>query len=425
MTVTIIIGMQWGDEAKGKFVDLLATDYDYGVRFNGGDNAGHTIKSGDKKFALHLVPSAVFYPEKFKVIGNGVVINPETLLKEIDEVEKAGYSMKNLIISDCAHLILPWHTELDGIEDAKNTIGTTKRGIGPVYMDKSSRIYAIRVGDLFDEKELKEKLERIAKVKEGIVKVFGKSIQFNTSQIFDSLIQFRDRIAPHVKNTQYFLNEAVNAKKNILLEGAQATLLDLDHGTYPFVTSSNTTAGAASVGSGIPPKKISRVIGVSKAYTTRVGTGPFPTELIDKTGEQLRQQGKEFGTTTGRPRRCGWLDLVILKYAAIVNGLDEVVITKIDVLDGMDELKVCVAYEIDGKQTTEFPTNSTKLQNAKPIYKSFKGWGKLTVENWKEIAKTKNFPKEMKLYLDFIKKEVGVNLSMVSYGPERDQTISL
>ncbi|MBI5228164.1 adenylosuccinate synthase [Candidatus Micrarchaeota archaeon] len=424
MTVTVIIGMQWGDEAKGKIVDLLAKDYDYIVRFNGGDNAGHTIKADGKKFGLHLIPSGVFFPEKFKVIGNGVVVNPETLLREIDEVEKAGYSMKNLIISDSAHIILPWHKELDGIEDGKNALGTTKRGIGPVYMDKASRLYAIRIGDLFYEKELKVKLENIAKVKEGMIKLFGKSVQFNTSKILDSLIEFRTKIGSHIKNTALLLSIAAKSK-NILLEGAQATFLDVDHGTYPFVTSSNTTVGAACVGSGIPPKKISRVIGIVKAYTTRVGTGPFPTELLDSTGEQLRKAGAEFGTTTGRPRRCGWLDLVMLKTSVAINGTDDIVITKIDVLDGLDEIKVCTSYEIDGKKTEEFPTGSMKLPDVKPVYKTFKCWGKLTETEWANIRKTKKLPSEMKTYLDFISKELGVKISMVSYGPERDQTIFL
>lgn len=423
MTVSTIIGMQWGDEGKGKIIDILAKDYDYIVRFNGGDNAGHTIKVGNKKFGLHLVPSGIFYPEKFKVIGNGVVINPETILKEINEVEAAGYSLKNLIISEAAHIILQWHKELDGIEDEKGGIGTTKRGIGPSFADKAARNNAIRICDLYNE-NLKDKLTNIAALKEKQIAIYGKQTRFNVDEIFASLKNFAQRIKPFVRNTSYLLNEAIEKKKKILLEGAQGTLLDIDHGTYPFVTSSNTTSAASSTGSGIPPKKISKVIGITKAYTTRVGSGPFPTELTDNLGEKIRQKGGEFGTTTGRPRRCGWLDLVALKYAAMINGTDELVITKLDVLSGLDELEICVAYEINGKRTDEFPLNIEKLKLVKPIYKSFNGWN-ITSDEWASIKKSKKMPKELKDYLDFISKETKTKISMISYGPEREETIML
>ena len=298
MVVTVVVGMQWGDEAKGKVVDILAKDYDYIVRFNGGDNAGHTIKLEDKKFGLHLLPSGIFYPDKYKIIGNGVVINPETLLNEIKTVEKEGYPLKNLMISGSAHLILPWHKMLDAVEDEKNAIGTTKRGIGPTFSDKANRSTAVRVCDLFNKDRLREKLVKIAQLKEATLSANGKETKFNADELFRSLESFSEKIHPFVKNTSFVLNDAIKENKDILLEGAQGTLLDVDHGTYPYVTSSNTTAGSASVGTGIAPNKLTNIIGVTKAYTTRVGEGPFPTELKDETGEKLRQQGNEFGTTT-------------------------------------------------------------------------------------------------------------------------------
>ena len=411
MTVTVIIGMQWGDEGKGKIIDLLAKDYDYIVRFNGGDNAGHTIKVKDRKFGLHLIPSAVFYPEKFKVIGNAVVINPETLLKEINDVESAGYSLKNLIISEATHIILPWHKELDGIEDERGGIGTTKRGIGPTFADKASRNTAIRICDIYNS-NLKQRLLNTAELKTKIINAYGKEIKFDIEEIFSNLKAFAEKIKPFVRNTGYLLNEAIDKKKKILLEGAQGTLLDIDHGTYPFVTSSNTTSGAACTGTGIPPNKIDKIIGIAKAYTTRVGAGPFPTELNDETGERIRKNGGEFGTTTGRPRRCGWLDIVVLRHACKINGITELVLTKIDVLD-LEELKVCNEYEVNGKKTKNLPIN---LENAKPIYKIFKGWGK---PDWK------NIPKEATEYMKFIEKEIGVRISILSYGPEREETILL
>ena len=420
MAVTAIVGMQWGDEAKGKIVDILSKENDYIVRFNGGDNAGHTIKVGSTKFGLHLIPSGIFYPEKFKVIGNGMVINPETLLKEMQEVERAGYSLKNLIISESAHIIMPWHKELDGIEDEKNVIGTTKRGIGPSFSDKAARFTAIRVGMLYGE-GFRQKLAAIVALKEKMLESYGRKLKFDEEAIYANLKRFADFIKPMVQSTAFLLNEAVRKKKNVLLEGAQGTLLDIDHGTYPYVTSSNTTAAAACSGSGIPPKKIDNVLGVTKAYTTRVGEGPFPTELLDATGEKIRQKGGEFGTTTGRPRRCGWLDMVALRYAAMINGTDELAVTKLDVLDGFDNIKVCVAYSIDGKRTEQFPVSVNELKTAKPIYKTFKGW---RVEDWKSISK-KKMPKELKAYLDFIAKELGAKIAMLSYGPEREETIFL
>ncbi|MDD5023363.1 MAG: adenylosuccinate synthase [Candidatus ainarchaeum sp.] len=420
MVTSILVGMQWGDEGKGKIIDLIAEKYDYIIRFNGGNNAGHTIKVGDKKFGLHLIPSGIFYPEKNKIIGNGVVIDPEVLLKEIKEIEQAGYSLKNLFISDRAHIILPWHKELDGVSVAAS-IGTTKRGIGPSYSDKCSRNTAIRIVDLFDENKLKEQLEIISKLKEKTIGIYEKSSQFNTKEIFNNLIDFRKKIESKIKNTSYLINEAINSGKNVLLEGAQGSLLDIDHGTFPYVTSSNVISGAACTGAGIPPTKINRIIGITKAYTTRVGTGPFPTELNNKEGELLREKGNEFGTTTGRPRRCGWLDLVVLKYTCMLNGATELVITKIDVLDGFEEIKVCTHYEIDGKQIDRFI--SSGLEKVTPVYKTFKGWGNLSKEDWEKIKESKKLPKEMNDYLKFIEKETKTKISMLSFGPEREETI--
>jgi adenylosuccinate synthase len=408
MSVSVIIGTQWGDEGKGKIIDMFAKNYDYVVRFNGGNNAGHTIKVGEAKFGLHLIPSAVFYPEKYKVIGNGVVIHPETLIKEIEEVEKAGYSLHNLRISERAHLILDWHLLLDGIE-AAGKIGTTKRGIGPAYADKATRVTAIRVYDLYDG--LKEKVEFIVKIKKQILDSYGQKVELDAGKIYDKLEVFAKRIKPYVCDTQVLLNDAIEKHKSVMLEGAQGTMLDMDHGTYPFVTSSNIISGSACTGSGIPPNKLTKTIGVVKAYTTRVGEGPFPTELNDKDGELLRSNGHEFGTTTGRPRRCGWLDLVVVRYACRLNGLTELVVTKIDVLDGFDEIKVCTEYEVNGKKTKDLPVD---LAKAKPIYKTFKGWGK---PDWK-----KDVPKLAKEYLNFIEKETGVKITVLSYGPKRDET---
>lgn len=424
MTTTVVVGCQWGDEGKGKIIDLLAENYDYIVRYNGGNNAGHTIKVGDKKFGLHLIPSGIFHPEKYKVIGNGVVIDPEVLLKEIKEVEDAGYSLKNLIISDRAHLILPWHKELDGASVAKS-IGTTKRGIGPTYSDKTSRNTAIRIIDLFDEEKLKQKLEEIARLKEKILSVYRTDIDFSEQDIFDELKQFREKILPYIKNTSYLLNEAIDSGKGVLLEGAQGALLDIDHGTYPYVTSSNVISGSACTGAGVPPKRIDKIIGISKAYTTRVGAGPFPTELEDETGDKLRKQGNEFGTTTGRPRRCGWLDLLVLKYTCMLNGVTELVLTKVDVLEEFEELKVCTSYELNGKKTDKFPSSIKDLETVKPIYESLKGWEKLTQDDWKKIKQSKELPKEIQDYINFISKYLGVKISTVSFGPERDETLFL
>jgi adenylosuccinate synthase len=420
MAVVAVIGMQWGDEGKGKVVDILAKDFDYIVRFNGGENAGHTVVLDSKEFKLHLLPSGVLYSEKFNVIGNGVVINPETLLKEINDFESAGVSMKNLLISERAHLVLPWHKIIDGIDDEKNEIGTTKKGIGPAYGDKVTRTAALRIVDLLHPEKLRTKIERIIEIKRKIIGSYGKEVTFDVDELYNKLLIFAEKIKPFITDTTSVLNRAIKNKKNILLEGAQGTLLDIDHGTYPYVTSSNTVAGSASVGSGIPPTKIDKVIGITKAYTTRVGGGPFQTELKDEIGEKIRQKGGEFGTTTGRPRRCGWLDLVALRYAKMLNDVREIIITKLDVFDGFREIKVCTAYEIDGKEIKDFPVELG--DDIKPVYKTFKGW-RISKEEWREAAKKKKLPEQCSEYVDFIRKELDVKIRMVSFGPDRRDTI--
>lgn len=422
MQATVVVGMQWGDEAKGKIVDMLAKEHDYVVRFNGGDNAGHTIKHGEKVFKLHLVPCGVFYPEKVKVIANGVVVNPATLLKEMKEIEADGYSMKNLMLSESAHLIMPWHTVLDGIEESKGGIGTTKKGIGPAYSDKAARLTAVRAADLLlSEKELRAKVERIGKLKNSVISVMGGT-KLDVAKICDETVAAAKALRPYICDTRFMLNDAILRGRRVLLEGAQGGLLDVDHGTYPYVTSSNMTTGGACTGTGIPPSRIGKVVGVAKAYTTRVGSGPFPTELTDALGEKIRQKGGEFGTTTGRPRRCGWLDLVVVRYTAMLNGTTELALIKLDVLDGMDEIKVCTAYEKDGGKTTQFPADINALAKMKPVYKSFKGWKQF---DWKKAKTRADLPREMQEYLAFIEDELRIPIKYASYGPARDETLTL
>jgi len=422
MPVTVVVGMQWGDEAKGKIVDILCEENDLIVRFNGGDNAGHTIKHGDRTFKLHLVPSGVFHPEKTKVIANGVVVNLGTLLKEIKEVESAGFSLKNLVISESSHLIMPWHIALDGIEDRRGGIGTTRKGIGPAYSDKASRVTAIRAADLLlDEKELKAKIEKIGAVKNAVIAALGGE-RLDVAKAAEDVLKAAKSLRQFIRDTRFLLNGAVSDGKNVLLEAAQGCLLDVDHGTYPYVTSSNMTVAGACSGTGIPPSKIDRVVGVSKAYTTRVGAGPFPTELLDETGEKIRQKGGEFGTTTGRPRRCGWLDLVVLRYTSMLNNPNELALIKLDVLDGMKEIMVCTDYEINGKSTKEFPANIAVLEKAKPIYKTFRGWKQF---DWTTCKARDDLPKEMREYISFIEKELKVPIKFVSYGPDRKETMMI
>ncbi len=419
MSVALILGLQWGDEGKGKIVDLLAKDYEYIVRFNGGDNAGHTVRKGDEEFKLHLVPSGVFYPEKTKVIGNGVVANPETLVSEIQSVESRGYSMKKLYVSSDAHIILPWHKIMDGGLEQTGKIGTTKKGIGPAYSDKASRTYAIRACDLFlSEKKLREKLMHIAAHKKRLFSALGFP-DFDTESVVTELMESAKTIRPHIADTQFILNDAIAEGKSILLEGAQGALLDIDHGTFPYVTSSNTTSGAGCTGTGIPPQKIGAVIGIAKAYTTRVGEGPFPTELTDSFGEQIRKVGHEFGTTTGRPRRCGWLDLVVLRYTCMINGVTEIALTKLDVLSGLEEIKVAIAYEAGGKKTENFPLDLPRLAASVPVYETLPGW-KGDITGCRSLA---DLPKNARKYVEYVEKKLGIKVKIVSVGPKREETI--
>ncbi|MFH0736975.1 MAG: adenylosuccinate synthase [Candidatus Micrarchaeota archaeon] len=419
MSVSLILGLQWGDEGKGKIVDLLAGDYDCIVRFNGGDNAGHTVVKGKEAFKLHITPSGVFYPEKMKVIGNGTVVNLDTLIREMDEAEARGYHMKNLIISSNAHIILPWHIIMDGGLEKSGRIGTTKKGIGPAYSDKASRSFAIRASDLLlPEADLRKKISVISAHKRILFEALDMP-PFDEAGLVAGLLENAKKVRPHIADTQFVLDRAIKSGKSVLLEGAQGALLDIDHGTFPYVTSSNTTSGAGCTGTGISPQKISRVIGIVKAYTTRVGEGPFPTELTDDTGKRIREAGHEFGTTTGRPRRCGWLDLVLLRYTCMINGVSDIAFTKMDVFAGLKTLKVASAYEIDGKKVTDFPLDNERLSRAKPIFERLAGWD----EDISGCRKLTDLPANAKKYIDFVEKQLGIPLKIISVGPKREEAI--
>jgi adenylosuccinate synthase len=420
MSVTIIVGAQWGDEGKGKIVDMLSENIDIVARYQGGANAGHTVCIGDKNYVLHLIPSGIFHKKVQCVIGNGVVIDPVALMDEIKMITSFGIKIEGrLFISHNAHVIMPYHKLLDSIrEEGAQKIGTTGRGIGPAYIDKYMRT-GIRVVDLLDRKTLREKLTRNIEEKNQILsKVYGKT-EMDVDKIVAEYQQFDTMVDPYITDTTSLLNNALRKKKRILAEGAQGALLDVDHGTYPYVTSSNPTSGGACTGLGIPPTSVKRIIGIAKAYSTRVGNGPFPTELSDSTGEKLRKIGHEFGATTGRPRRCGWLDMVSLKYSLMVNGINEIALTKLDVLDDFDEINICVGYTINGKTVTSFPTDVPKLESAVPVYKTFKGWG----EKISDAKKWKHLPKKCIAYVESIERLAGVPVSIVSVGARRDQTI--
>lgn len=424
MSVRIVVGAQWGDEGKGKIVDLLSKDAGYVVRYQGGANAGHTLEFDDKKIVLHLIPSGIFNGDATCVIGNGVVIDPHALLDEIKEVEALGANLKDrLKISNAAHVILPYHKLLDKIKEehrGDDAIGTTGRGIGPAYVSKVSRV-GIRMADLFHPEKLKEKLEQnIADINEALKHVYKKET-IEAQPILDDLLKAAEQLCPYITNTASLLHDAVEKDEEILLEGAQGSLLDVDHGTYPFVTSSCPTAGGACTGSGIPPTAVNKVMGISKAYCTRVGNGPFPTQLDDEAGEKLRAEGHEFGATTGRPRRCGWIDLVALKYAVRVNGINELTITKLDVLNDFEEIKLCTAYEIDGSQTGVFPTDLADVDSIKPIYKTMPGWQ----QSLEKCNSYDELPENAQKYLQFIQDYLYVNLTILSKGPKRSETIVL
>jgi adenylosuccinate synthase len=426
MPAIVLLGAQWGDEGKGKATDLLGHRVQYVVRYQGGNNAGHTVviptKNGPEKFALHLLPSGILTPEVVPVIGNGVVIDPAVLLNEIKGLNERGIDTSKLKISADAHIITSYHVMLDKTIErflGKSKIGTTGRGIGPAYGDKVSRV-GIRVQDLYDESILRKKVEgSLASKNQTLVKVYNRRA-VDVDAIVTELLSYADKLKPYLANTSLLLHEALERGDNVLLEGGQGTLLDVDHGTYPFVTSSNPTAGGAATGSGIGPTKITRVIGIVKAYTTRVGEGPFPTELLDENGERLRQIGGEVGTTTGRPRRCGWYDAVVARYATRINGLTDFFLTKLDVLSGFKEIPVCVAYEIDGKRYDEMPMTQTQFHHAKPIYEMMPGWD----EDISNARKFEDLPINAQKYVEFLEKISGAPMSAIGVGQHRDATIS-
>jgi adenylosuccinate synthase len=419
----VLLGSQWGDEGKGKATDLLGDRVDYVVRYQGGNNAGHTVVIGDKKFALHLLPSGILTPEVIPVIGNGVVIDPAVLLQEIAGLNAQGIDTSKLLISANAHLITSYHVTLDKVTErflGKAQIGTTGRGIGPTYSDKIARV-GIRVQDLFDESILRQKVEgALANKNQFLVKVFNRRA-IEADAVVEDLLQYAEVLRPWVRDTSLLLNQALDQGKVVLLEGGQGTLLDVDHGTYPFVTSSNPTAGGACTGSGIGPTRIDRVVGILKAYTTRVGSGPFPTELFDDDGEKLRIIGGERGVTTGRPRRCGWFDVPIARFATRVNGLTDTFLTKLDVLTGWHEIPVCVAYDIDGERTEEIPMTQTEFHHAKPVYQMLPGWSE-DISGAKSLA---DLPKNAREYVDFLEKKSGTRISAIGVGQDRNATIAI
>lgn len=423
MAVRIVVGAQWGDEGKGKVVDLLSKSADFVVRYQGGANAGHTLKFDDREVVLHLIPSGIFNGDAACMIANGVVIDPNALLEEIGNVEKMGVQLDSkLLISESAHVILPYHLVLDQVKEksrGKDAIGTTGRGIGPAYVSKVSRV-GIRAGDLLDADQLQKKIaDNLAEINKALRHIYDEP-ELDAEEMYGQLRPAIDRISPFICNTTARLHEAIEGKKRILLEGAQGSLLDLDHGTYPYVTSSSPTAGGACTGTGIPPNAIDEVMGITKAYCTRVGNGPFPTELENSTGEALRKHGAEFGATTGRPRRCGWLDLVALRYAVRLNGLTEIAFMKLDVLDHFDEIRVCTAYEIDGERTDTFPLSCGELEKVRPVFRTMKGWKGETV---REISEMEKLPEAARHYIDYVETSLGVPFRIISTGPKRSETI--
>ena len=421
MPAIVLVGAQWGDEGKGKATDALGSHADYVVKFNGGNNAGHTVVVGDEKYALHLLPSGILSPGCIPVIGNGVVIDLGVLFSEIDALTARGVDCSTLLVSANAHLIPSYNRTLDKVTErflGKRRIGTTGRGIGPTYADKMNRI-GIRVQDLFDANILRQKVEAALDHKNQLlVKIYNRRA-IPADQVVEELLSYADRLRPHVADTALVLGRALDAGKLVLFEGGQATQLDVDHGNYPFVTSSNATAGGACTGSGVPPTRIDRVIAVAKAYATRVGEGPFPTELFDEDGERLRTVGHEFGTTTGRPRRCGWYDAPIARYAARINGVTDFVLTKLDTLTGFERLPVCIGYDVAGTRFDELPLTQTDFHHATPVYEYFDGW----TEDLSAARSFEDLPKNAQRYVLALEEMSGARISAVGVGPERDATI--
>ena len=423
MPAIAIIGAQWGDEGKGKATDLLGSRVDYVVKFNGGNNAGHTVVIGDQKYALHLLPSGILTPGCTPVIGNGVVVDLAVLFEELDGLTARGVDVGALKVSANAHVIADYNRTLDKVTErflGTRRIGTTGRGIGPTYADKMNRV-GIRVQDVFDDKILTQKVEAVLELKNQILTKIYNRRAVTVADTVEELRAYADRLRPLVCDTGLLLNQALDRGETVLLEAGQATLLDVDHGTYPFVTSSSATAGGACTGSGIPPMRLERVVGILKAYTTRVGEGPFPTELHDDAGEHLRKTGAEYGTTTGRPRRCGWMDTVIARYAARVNGITDFVLTKLDVLTGLERVPVCVAYDVEGTRHDEMPVNQTDVHHAVPIYEYLPGW-------WEDISSARSLdelPPTARGYVRRVEELSGARVSVVGVGPERDASVIL
>jgi adenylosuccinate synthase len=423
MPVTAVIGAQWGDEGKGKIVDMLSERAKVVVRFSGGDNAGHTVINPYGKFGLHLVPCGIFYPQTTCIIGNGVAINPEILLEEMAMVEKAGADLKKLYISDRANLIMPYHLLLDKLEEeakGKNAIGTTLRGIGPAFSDKAAKL-GIRAGDILDKKVFRERLSSVLDYKNAIItKVFGVDA-LSLDEIYEQYCEFGERLKPYIRETSIMIDEAVRHNEPVLLEGAQGTLLDPDFGSYPFVTSSSPMAGEASIGSGIGPTRITEVIGVFKAYITRVGAGPFPSELKDKTGDTIRERGNEYGTTTGRPRSCGWFDAVAAHFVMRLNGLTGAAITRLDVLDTFPSVKICVGYKLGKQNITDFPASVSILEKCQPVYEEFEGWNTAVCD----VRKFEDLPLKARKYVTRLGELIGCPVAIISVGARREQTIEV
>jgi adenylosuccinate synthase len=423
VSATIVLGTQWGDEGKGRVVDYFAESADFVVRFQGGNNAGHTIVVGDEKLALSLIPSGILYPDCTPVIASGTVVDPAVLLAEMDVVAAKGLDPSGVKLSSNAHLIMPYHRKLDAVIErylGKNRIGTTKRGIGPAYTDKYSR-FGIRVQDLFDPKIFSEKVEAAIEEKNRILPRVYNTLPMNPREVIDEYLEFAPRLEPHVTDTSLLLHNAIKQGREVLFEGAQGTLLDIDHGTYPFVTSSNPTAGGAIVGAGIGPKAIDEIVGVAKAYISRVGTGPFPTELHDEVGDRMIELGGEYGTVTGRRRRCGWLDLLALRYAVRVNSLTRIFLTKMDILSAFDTIKVATGYRVGDESFDEFPAQQSVLYHCEPVYEELPGWG----EDITGVRELEDLPKETQAYIEYIEESIEVPVGWVSVGPERSQLVEI
>lgn len=421
MSTVVVVGTQWGDEGKGKITDYLAESAEVVARYQGGNNAGHTIIFDGNKYKLHLIPSGIFYKEKTCVIGNGMVIDPKALIQELEYIHSFGFSTQNLKISDRAHVILPYHIKLDSVEEdsrGANKIGTTRKGIGPAYMDKAARI-GIRIADLLDRDEFTRKLERNLAEKNMLLEKMYNTTGFELKEILDEYLGYAEILRPYVTDTSVVLNDAIDNGSRVLFEGAQGVLLDIDQGTYPYVTSSNPIAGGVTIGSGVGPTKINQVIGVAKAYTTRVGDGPFLTELTDEIGDHIREVGFEYGTTTGRPRRVGWFDSVVVRHARRVSGITGLAITKLDTLSGIDTLRICTAYKYNGEIIESFPANLSVLAKCEPVYEELPGWK----EDITGVRHLNDLPENARHYIERITQLTGIPMSIFSVGPDREQTI--